>query len=79
MHLIYLGVENFSSKEDFIEVVKKLNPKVKELIDKGSGSDFSIVFAKEPREGDTQARKNYWQVVARVSEDMRKVFEVFRG
>ena len=68
-----LGVENFSSKEDFIEIVKKQNPKVKELIEKGSGSDFSIVFAKEPREGDTQSRKKYWQVVARVSDDMRKV------
>ena len=34
---------------------EKANPKVKEFIEKGSGSDFSIVFAKESREGNTQA------------------------
>ena len=31
------------------------------------------MFAKEPREGDTQSRKKCWQVVDRVSDDMRKV------
>ena len=61
-----LDVVDFESKEDFIEKIKSRNPKINELIEKGS--EFSIIFSKGPKE-DT--KYNTHQVVARVSEDIR--------
>ena len=68
-----LNVESFDSKEEFIEKVKNQNPEIKELMEQGS--EFSIVFAKEPRESGSNGKKEYYQVVARVSEDIRKVMK----
>ena len=68
-----LNVESFDSKEEFIEKVKKQNPEIKELMEQGS--EFSIVFAKEPREAGSNGKKEYYQVVARVSDDIRKVMK----
>ena len=39
-----LNVKEFVSKEDFVEKVKRQNPRIKEHIDKGS--EFTIVFSK---------------------------------
>ena len=69
-----LSVESFLSKEDFIGRVKRQNPEIKELIDQGS--KFEIVFVKEPRESKSHSKNEYYLVVARVSEDIRKVMKM---
>ena len=66
-----LGVETFTSKEGFIVDVMKQNQEIKERIEQGS--ECSVVFAKEPREGQDQTRKSYYQIVVRVSEDIRRI------
>ena len=53
--------------------IKQQNPEIKKLIDEGS--EFSIVFAKEPRENGNSSKKEYYQVVARVSEEIRRVIK----
>ena len=63
-----LDVKEFSSKEEFTEKIKKQNPKVKQLIE--TGSEFSIVYNKSP-----VGENKYHQVVARVSEEIRKVIK----
>ena len=68
-----LGVEKLSSKEEFMDNVKKQNPKIREMIEQGS--EFSIVFAKEARENEDRTKKSFCQVVARVSEDLRKMLK----
>ena len=60
-----LDVSSFTSKETFLEKVKRQNPLIKEKIE--SGSEFSIVFSKKPRDDVSDRRKKYFQVVARVS------------
>ena len=67
-----LDVKRFSTKEVFVDKIKKQNPEIKELMDKGS--EFTVVFCKNPREGD----ENY-QVVARVSDDVRKAIKENRN
>ena len=66
-----LNVKSFTSKEEFIGKIKQQNPTIKELVEKGS--DFSIVFAKEPCEENNQRQK--FQVVARVSDDIRRAIK----
>ena len=66
-----LDVKDFESKEEFIEKVKKQNPGIKQLIE--AGSVFSIVFSKSPTTGE--GGRKYHQVVARVSEDVRKAIK----
>ena len=68
-----LNVKQFTSKEEFIEKVKLQNPTIKDLLD--NGSEFSIVFAKEPREDAKNHRQKFHQVVARVSEDVRQAIK----
>ena len=70
------SVSNFTSKEDFIEKVKRQNPHISERID--NGSEFSIVYYKKPNnaENENEGTNNYYQVVARVSEDIRKVIKM---
>ena len=46
-----LSVNKYTTKEDFVERVKKQNPSIKERIE--NGSEFSIVFSKKPK--DTEA------------------------
>ena len=67
-----LGVQNFASKEDFVDKVKKQNLRVKELIDKGS--EFDVVFSKPPRE-NAPVGKKYYQVVIRVGDDIRRALK----
>ena len=64
-----LNVEDFSSKEEFVEKIQQQNPEIKRLI--AEGSEFSIVYTKEPRKSDDNSKKEYHQVVARVSEEIR--------
>ena len=68
-----LSVEDFSCKEEFVDKVKQQNPEIKRLI--AEGSEFSIVYAKEPRKSGDSSKKEYHQVVARVSEEVRRVIK----
>ena len=70
-----LSVNQFSTKQDFIERVKKQNPGIEEKIDKGP--EFSIVFSKKSTdiESDNPGKK-YFQVVARVNDDIRKIIKM---
>ena len=71
-----LSVKEFTNKDNFIDKVKKQNPRIKERID--AGSEFSIVFCKKatnPQNDDTDANK-YFQVVVRVSEDIRRAIKM---
>ena len=61
-------MKEFPTKEEFIEKIKKQNPKVKQLIEEGS--EFSIVYTKSPG-----GENKYHQVVARVSEEIRKAIK----
>ena len=54
-----------------MEKVKRQNPVIKEKIE--NGSEFSIVYSKQPREGGST--NNYYQVVARVSNDIRQAIK----
>ena len=64
-----LSVTEFPSKDELIEKIKKQNPLIKEKMD--NGSEFSIVFYKNPKTENVNNDRNYYQVVARVSEDIR--------
>ena len=68
-----LNVKTFPSKDEFIDRVKQQNPIIKELIEKGS--EFSIVFVKEPRGEENDQRRKFYQVVARVSDDIRRAIK----
>ena len=70
-----LNVKEFVNKEDFVEKVKRQNPLIKEQIDKGS--EFTIVFSKKPRDQQERAgdSNNNFQVVARVSENIRSLIK----
>lgn len=68
-----LNVKSFTSKEEFIEKVKCQNPLIREKLD--NGSEFSIVYSKQPREGENTERKKFCQVVARVSNDIMQVIK----
>ena len=72
-----LNVKEFTSKEDFIERVKKQNPQIKEKLDQGG--EFSIVFTKKPQEAQNPRNNNNKpsiQIVARVSDDIRQVIKM---
>ena len=63
-----LNVNEFTTKEAFIETVKNQNHKIKEKID--AGSEFTVVFSNK------RSNDNKFQVVARVSEEIRKVIKL---
>ena len=65
-----LNVKEFTSNEDFVNKIKKQNPKLKELLD--NGSEFTIVYTRESKSDDDQQGH---QVVARVSDDIRKAMK----
>ena len=65
-----LGVKKFTPKEDFIDRLKRQNPKLEGKLD--SESEFSIVYCRKPRDNDVEGQH---QVVARVSEDVRKIIK----
>ena len=65
-----LGVKDFTSKEDFRERLKKQNPQLEGKLDQES--DFSIVYCRKPR--DHEENRGH-QVVARVSEEVRKIIK----
>ena len=67
-----LDVKDYTTKEEFVEKVKGQNPVIKNLIEKGS--EFSIVFSKEPK-NDGNNRNKYHQVIARVSNDVRQAIK----
>ena len=69
-----LNVTSFTSKEELVEKVKRQNPLIKEKIE--NGSEFSIVFFKKPREDESDGKNKYFQVVARVGEDIRRVVKM---
>ena len=39
------------------------------------GSEFSVVYAKEPRKNGDNLKKEYHQVVAQISEEVRRVIK----
>ena len=65
-----LNVNNFTTKEEFVEQVKKQNPEIKRSID--SGSEFNIVFTTKPSE-DSENR--HVKVVVRVSPEIRSIIK----
>ena len=70
-----LNVKDFESKEQFVEKMKRQNRGIKDLIDQGG--EFSIVFAKKPKETSAEnGKNNYYQIVARVSDEIRKVIKM---
>lgn len=70
-----LDVEHFTNKEEFIEKIKRQNPLIKEKME--NGSEFSIVFAKSPKEDSIGGYKNkFYQIVARVSNDIRQIIKM---
>ena len=59
-------------KRILLKKLKKQNPQIKECIDKGS--EFSIVYIKKPQTNNSTGEiKSFYQVVVRVSDDIRKV------
>ena len=62
-----LDVKKFTTDEEFLEKIKKQNPKIKQLMD--TGSDFSIVYKRDPNNSNTGNK--FYQVVARVSDEIR--------
>ena len=77
------GVDEYTTEEEFIAKVKTQNENIKEKLD--NGSEFSVVFTK--RHERTDNKNEEYQVVARVSEDVRaaikanndKIFIGFRS
>ena len=65
-----LNVETFVNKNDFITKVKQQNPEIKEKIE--SGSEFTIVFVKEPMPESSHTNRKHYQVVARVNNEIRE-------
>ena len=68
-----LDVENYTTKEEFVEKVKNQNPDIREKIE--TGSLFKVVFGKKRRDNDEigSAEGKYYQVIIRVSEDIREI------
>ena len=68
------GVDNYTTEEELITRIKSQNEGIKERLD--NGSHFSIVFSKEHdvKTRNGEELKEY-QVVARVSEDIRAVIK----
>ena len=66
-----LDVRKFNSDEDFVDKIKKQNPKIKQLLD--NGSEFSIVYKKEPK--NTNDNNRFYTIVARVSDEIRKAIK----
>ena len=74
------GVSNYVSEEDLVEKIKSQNPQIKEKLDEGS--EFTVVYTKEHvrrfedrrREVDS-TKKTEFQIVARVSDDIRSVIK----
>ena len=67
-----LDVKEYSTKEDFIEKVKKQNPVIKQKIEEDS--EFSVIFCAKPRNKDN-GNNGSFQVVVRVSDDIRKAIK----
>ena len=65
-----LGVKEYTSKEDFIEKLKKQNPLLTDKLDQDN--EFSIIYCRKPREMEN-GKAN--QVVARVSDEVRKIIK----
>ena len=61
------GVEDYQDEADLIKRMKVQNEHIKEKLE--GGSHFSVVFSKEHNES------NEFQVVARVSDDLRAVMK----
>ena len=68
-----LNVKDYTNKEEFVNKIKQQNPTKKGLMD--NGSELSIVFCKEPKVNDNNGRTQYYQVVARVGEDIRRAIK----
>ena len=66
-----LNVEDFTNKDEFIVKMKKQNPDIEALLE--AGSVFKIVFSKKLNM--TENEKQHYQLVVRVSEDIRKVIK----
>ena len=62
-----LDVKEFSSKDDFVEKIKKQNPEIRQLIE--GGSEFSIVYSKKPNETNGFENK-HCQIVPQVGEEI---------
>jgi hypothetical protein len=67
-----LGVRDYTTKEEFVEKVKKQNPRLKDKLEQESA--FKIVYSKKPRDNAPEG-KNGFQVVVRVSEEVRKIIK----
>ena len=66
-----LNVDDYETKEDFIEKVKKQNPNIKSRIE--AGSEFSVVYCVKPKNESQDAK---YQVVVRVSDDVRRAIKL---
>ena len=64
-----LDVTEFISKDTFLEKIKLQNPTVKDLVE-NKASVLEVLYIKKPAEG-----KSFFQVVLKVSEDVRKTIE----
>ena len=68
-----LDVKEFSTKDNFVEKIKKQNPTIKKLIEEGS--EFSIVYSKSDSEKSQRGECKH-QIVARVGTEIRKAIKV---
>ena len=68
-----LDVKEFSTKDNFVEKIKKQNPTIKKLIEEGS--EFSIVYSKSDSEKSQRGESKH-QIVARVGTEIRKAIKV---
>ena len=68
-----LDVKEFTTKDEFVEKIKNKNPDIKRLID--NGSTLSIVYSKNPSDNLDGKSNKFYQVVARVSDDVRKAIK----
>ena len=66
------GLREYVSEEDLVRRIKDQNEGIKEKLE--NGSKFTVVFSKEHNVRENSEAKEY-QVVARVSEDIRAVIK----
>ena len=66
------GLQDYVSEEDLMTRIKDQNEGIKEKLE--NGSKFTVVFSKEHNVREDNESKEY-QVVARVSEDIRDVIK----
>lgn len=73
--ITFRGIEEYTTEEELIDRIKAQNEQIKSKLE--NGSTFTVVFTKEHKQNPDD-EKGEFQVVARVSEDIRAVIKANR-